>query len=271
MVLNEAELQALVDDMQSNWREIGAPRPLHQPAARRGKKFAGHDAARIASVWGLARHVYSTAAAVSTLIRANQITAAIPLARLAYESAITAAWLVQSAEDHGVRAFLHEYTRTRSSLQKDALQAASAVFREGAGTIADADPTAHAGSFDSARRFGDICQDLSPAGPDAFIIYRLFSGFSHASPRLADLYFHALSPAAELPAYREEPDVPLPADLLLFFTAASMLWSARAFSFLTQDKAHRSYLRSCARLLEITDELHLSDSYRQRHAKARRS
>ena len=60
-------------------------------------------------------------------------------------------------------------------------------------------------------------------------------------------------------------------NVLLFFTAASLVWAARAYSYLLKDKQYRSFLRSCARELGVDAELKLSEHYYQRHAKRRRN
>ncbi len=262
------ELREVAAGLHDQWRVAGGPRPLHQPAARRNRPFVGGDLARLASVAGLARHVHETARAVEVLLDAGHSNAAIPLVRICFESALTAAWLVQSREQHGILAFAHEHARTRVALQKDALEAASATFREGASTIADTDVESYEGSIDSVRQFGQVCRDLTPGGKDAFVYYRILSSYSHASVRVIDMYFASAPDGEYMPAYRTTPDTALPPHMLMFFTAAAMVWSARAYSYLTHDKAHRNYLRSAARRLGISDELHLSEHYHRRHAKS---
>lgn len=264
MTLGRDELRTMLEELQGQWAEFGGPQPLHQPASRRGGAFTRADLARITAVYGLTRHVHETARAIGVLLDNDLTNSAIPLVRLAYESALTAAWLVQSKDDHGISAFLHEYNRTRAALQKDALEAASMVFREGAKQVSDADPKAFEGSNDSVRRFHDICLDLAPGGKDAFVYYRLLSGYSHASVNVSDLYFEPPPVGEPMPAYRD-PREALGKPILLFLTTSSMVWSARAFSYLSGDKQHRSRLRRSARALEIKADLHLSEHYHRRH------
>lgn len=73
-----------------------------------------------------------------------------------------------------------------------------------------------------------------------------------------------------MPYYRDMPEAAVNTDMLLFFTAVSMLWAARAVSYMTQDKQHRSALRQVARALEVDSDMQLSDRYRLRHAKQNR-
>ncbi len=271
MTLDGAQLRSAVQELIDLWTGRGVAQPLHQPAARKGKRFTGHDVARLSAIVGLTRHVHETAEAIVLLVDAGHANAAIPLVRLAYESALTAAWLAQSDEDHGIRALLHEHTRQRAALKADAFKAASDVFREGASEIADADPSAFTGSTDNARQFHEICLDLTPAGKDAYIIYRALSAYSHASVGIAELYFARTQTTETMPAWRDTPDPVFGgADPLLFFTACAMVWSARTFSYVTKDQVHRDELRRIARRLEITSELLLSDHYRRRHAQKRR-
>lgn len=54
--------------------------------------------------------------------------------------------------------------------------------------------------------------------------------------------------------------------MLTFLTAASIVWSARAYSYLISDKPYRNFLRRSARRREIENELKLSERYHQRHA-----
>ncbi len=268
MPLHEnADLRALIEELLSQWDVTGKPQALHQPAARKGRKITGSDVARVTSVYGLARHVHELARAVCLLLRQGYANAAIPVVRTLYENALTAAWLVQSKGDHGIRAFVHEHARIRRALQNDAFLAASEVFREGASEIADTDPTPYLGSTDSVRNFHDVCLDLKPAGKDAFIYFRLFSNFSHASPKIADLYFESAAGKSDLPAYLHEPEDGVPVNVLLFFTAASLVWAARAYSYLLRDNQYRNFLRSCARKLGVEADLQLSEHYYQRHAK----
>lgn len=262
----ESALHEVVLELGDTWLEFDGAQDLYQPAVRRGKKFLGSDVARMTAVWGLACHVYEAARAITLLLDSGMANQAIPLVRLAYENALTAAWLVQRKEQHGIQAFLHEYNRTRAALKKDALDSVSATFREGAPAIVDAEPSEFEGSADSVRRFGDICLDLTPGGKDAFIYFRILSSYSHASPNVADLYFQQSESDGGAPRYVAH-QVALDKDLLLFLTAASMVWAGRAFTYLTQDKQHRNRLRSIAQQLGINCELQLSEHYHRRHLK----
>lgn len=262
----ESDLRDLVSELGDTWIEFDGDQELHQPAARRGKKFVGSDVARITAVWGLASHVHETARAIITLLDNGMPNQAIPLVRLVYENALTAAWLVQSKDQHGIRAFLHEYSRMRAALKKDALEAVSATFREGAQDIADADPAEFAEPIDSVKYFREVCLDLTPGGVDAYIYYRVLCSYSHASARVADLYFQRSNSDDMVPDHVVQQEA-LGRPLLLFLTAASMVWAGRAFVYLTRDKQHRNRIRKAALQLGINSELQLSENYHRKHLK----
>lgn len=261
---DESELLELVSELGETWLEFDGEQSLHQPAARRGKRFLGADLARMTAVWGLACHVYETARAIDVLLDTRMPNQAIPLVRLAYENALTAAWLVQSKDQHGITAFLHEYNRTRAALKKDALDAVSATFRDAAPDITNADPSEFKSSIDSVQRFRGICLDLSPGGMDAYIYYRILSSYSHASVNISDLYFQQSDDGGKVPNYVGRQEA-LGKPFLLFLTAASLVWAGRAFTYMTQDKQHRNRIRKAAQLLGINSELQLSEHYHRRH------
>ena len=119
-----AELRELIDHLREQWHEHAGPGiPLHQPAARKGRPFVGADLARLAAVHGLVRHVHENAAAVALLLDHDHVNAAIPLVRQMYECSLTAVWLVQSEDDHGIKALLAEHVRNRTTLQGEARKA----------------------------------------------------------------------------------------------------------------------------------------------------
>lgn len=253
----------IFDELLAEWPLFASNSEFYQPAARRGKRFLGSDVARISAVIGLVRHVYDTAGTIALLIDNERINGSIPLVRSAYESALTAVWLVQSRDQHGITAFLHEYTRGRRALQRDALQAASDVFRAGAVNIPNADPTLYEDKLDSTQQFRQMCVDLKPGGLDAYIFYRILSGYSHASMHIVDLYFGESEEA--VPHKRRSASEALTPAMLLYLTASSLVWAGRAYSYLSKSSDHRRALRMAAARLGINPELQLSDSYYARH------
>lgn len=256
----------VIEELFDHWESVDARNtPLMQPAARSGARFSAKDLARLSIVKGLACFVFDTAKGIKTLHESGQLNATIPLVRLAYESALNVSLLVQSLDQHGVDAFLHEYSRQRAALQATAAQSPSEIFREGAPDISGVDGSAFKDTNDTVRHFHRVCGDLTPGGPDAYLYYRLLSAYSHPGVSVTDLYFDDIDQPG-LPLFHSKPKDALPEGMLLFFTAASLLWSARAYSYLTHDRDDRDFLRATGRKLGVADSLGLSQTYRQRHA-----
>jgi len=265
------ELRQLVDDLISAWDSEGHPTEMSQPRARSGKPITMSDVARMEAVVGLARHVHETARAIRLLIDSGHANAAVPLVRLVYECALTATWLVQSENDDGVKAFMHEYTRQQTNLQSVLKRSIVEIFREGADDVADTNMDAYLGSADNARRFDLICEDLAPGGTDAYLYYKALSSYSHAGVRVVDLYFSSPPPGGRLPPPQRKPASALNEDLLLFLSNASMVWSGRAVTYISKNRSYRATLRRAANELQVTSEIQLSNAYRKRHADARKN
>jgi hypothetical protein len=268
--LTGSELRTVIDELQSAWQAHGDADSLYQPAARRDQRFTGEDAARVAIVHGWARHLHETARAAALLLDNRMTNAALPLVRQMFECALTAVWVVQSKDQHGVRAIIREHSRSRRAFAIDAHKAASPTFRESADDIADSELAHDLATSDSSRQFRDICLDLSPGGVDAYIYYRVMSSYSHASLAVTDLYYKAADPGSGAMPYRlAEPRAAIPADTLLYFVAVTLVWGARAYTYTSRDHTHRSVIRRAAHTLQVNSEIQLSDHYRRRHAKPR--
>lgn len=265
---DSVELRAMISELDGLWGEAAKIRELHQPRVREGAKIAGHDLSRMATMYGLVSHVHRTSQAVLVLVDAGHLNAAIPLVRLTFETSLTTAWLAQSEDDHGVAAILKEHTRQRRNLRENLRSSAAETFRDSVETVSDTDSSNFDHTIDQARRFDQICGDLSPGGTDAYVYYRALSAYSHPSIEITDLYLDAL-PDHHIPGFRSAPNDAYTDETLLYFTAVSMLWASRAFSYFTKRKDHRNSLRLLARRLGIKDDLQLSASYHQRHVKSR--
>lgn len=258
--------RVVLDELLEDWPEFSDVEDFCPPRDRRGKHLEGRDVSLIASTIGLVNHAYDTAEASVLLLDNGHENASLPLVRAVYETAITAVWLVQAKEHEGITAFLHEYARGRRALQNDVLIAASQVFREGATDLPNVDPSPYEDKIDSMQRFKQVCEDLHPAGVDAYILYRILSGYCHPSATVADQYIgqHTNGSLVKHPKGKTT----FESDLLYFLLSASLVWAGRAFSYLSDSKPHRSALRSAARRLGITAEIKLSEKYYQRHAAA---
>lgn len=80
---------AAIDALTPHWAGVSRKNaPPRQPSARKRAPFDAKDLGRIATVNGMARFMFDTARAVTTLHSSRQLNAMIPLVRLAYESAM---------------------------------------------------------------------------------------------------------------------------------------------------------------------------------------
>jgi len=270
MALDTVGLRDLMIELLDVWDSDGRPTQMSQPRARSGRAITATDLARMECVVGLARHVHETARAVSLLLDHKHYNAAAPLVRLMYECALTAIWLVQSENDDGVNAFMHEYARQQVNLASTLKRSITRTFRDGGATIPNTDVETFLGSTDNARRFDLICEDLAPGGTDAYIYYKALSRLSHAGVPVVDIYFAPPPRGSNVPPQRPKPAVRLDENLLAFLANASMVWSGRSVSYISKNTSYRSALRRAAKQLAITSEIQLSDTYRLRHADARR-
>lgn len=227
--------------------------------------------AQFAIVYGYCAHVHETARAYLGAIDAASTVVATPLARMCYETALTAHWIAQSPD--GYRAAGNENIRNRSSLVATLKKTATEVFQAGADDIKHADLSQRLDSDSdaSARNFWQLCDDLTPGGPDAYAIYRAMSLESHPTLSVADLWTDPPTsedgPERLRTTLREGPG----SDTWTFLVAASLIWSGRALDYFDRDHRRRSFLRATAREMGIPDALQLSDRYRRRISGARRA
>ena len=104
--------------------------------------------------------------------------------------------------------------------------------------------------------------DLMPGGVDAYVLYRILSGYSHASMNIVDLYF--AENGKPIPEKRQVANEALAPATLIYLTSCSLVWAGRAFSYLTKDSEHRRIIRNSAARLGVNPELQLSDNYYKR-------
>lgn len=141
---------------------------------------------QLAVVHSLAAHVHRLYAPVARLLDDGWIVESMPLVRSAYEAALTAQWVAQTAD--GANAFVNEDVRKRNQLERTA-QAGVPDSIRGDTSIphTDLEPleTSAAGS---ARNFEQLCKDLTPGGASAYFPYRVLSMHSHPSLASVDDY-----------------------------------------------------------------------------------
>ncbi|MBC9927376.1 DUF5677 domain-containing protein [Leucobacter sp. cx-169] len=266
----EEALQQEIADLLEYWTTYSLPARLVKPNAWNEKRYSPKVIARMQLIIGLSRHAHEAARAIRLLIAQGMIVQAVPLVRVAFECSIYAVHLMQGKDDHGVQAFLYEAVRTRLATQNVARKSPSAAIRAAAGTFSVGDKDQFSGSFDNMKNFGEICKDIDFPDIDAYLIYRALCNYSHAALSVVDLYLESPDDVEKLPGIREEPRVPLDAIFLLHTTAQSLVWCARAFSYMSESKEHRQLMRDSAKRLGTDSELKLNERYWLRHAKKSR-
>ena len=120
-----------------------------------------------------------------------------------YECAIRAQWIIQV--DGAGEAVYNDHSRQHKNLLTQVrdlnFDAANSAQRN-----AEINELEDSAALPTSRseKFEDICNDLVPGGPEAYLYYRIMSGLSHPSALIVDRYYASL----DQPPYigqREEP------------------------------------------------------------------
>jgi hypothetical protein len=250
IALAPADLTKLAQSLIASWR-----RGTHLTLLR-----SDHDIARAGTTHGLAAHVHRLAEVALDLLNRGLIIEAMPLVRSCYESALTAHWLVQVPG--APVALANEHVRNRRNLIKTL--AGSSPFLQSLGArFQEDEPLPEEGPVPtvSARRFDELCNDLTPGGADAYAHYRLMSSMVHPTVFLIDFYTREDADPANVTGFKLSLDAEQPSPVpYLAFVVASLIWAGRAVDYLDKTKARRSELRAAARKIGITSELHPSPS-----------
>ncbi len=176
----EEELRGLCGDLLRSWRDAF----LHMEAIQLGVAGEVPDSTRFSVVLAFAAHTHHVTTAACDLMYAGDYASAIPLLRVGYESALTAAWAANSVE--AARALRNQYVDNAKKLFDDAK--ATGWFDE----LDVASEQEHVDVAVSAKgqagNFGNLCLALEPHGKWLYVMYRLLSGYSHASGAVLSLY-----------------------------------------------------------------------------------
>jgi hypothetical protein len=135
------------------------------------------DAVRFAVVLSLAAHAHHVTTVAADLMHAEDYLSAIPLLRVGYESALTAAWAAHSEE--AARALQNEYVSTAHKLYRSASR--TGWFDEQLSEPQDQAAEVAASAKHQASQFFALCEALEPGGAWLYTQYRLLSAYCHAS------------------------------------------------------------------------------------------
>lgn len=248
-------LRELLNELLDRW-ERGA----RMTTGRRG---AGED--QVTVTFALATHVHRLAATVLLLQDHDRGLESFPLVRSAFEHALTAQWLAQYP--HGIHGFVNESLRQNKNLLTTVAQTGWASAVELLDQVDAVAPTKHPAD-DAARHIKQLCDDLVPAGTQAYTMYRILCQYTHPTPRIVESYI-SRNPliAHSFPAGYQETDNAM----WLFFTCASTIWAARAFDMLEDGHPRSKELRKAAKRLEIPPQFQLSPALQQRDQAHRRA
>ncbi|GGS28290.1 hypothetical protein [Actinokineospora fastidiosa] len=249
--VSEEGLEQMLRSLLANW-EV-------ETAQLEGKR--GTTELQMVAVFSLAAHAHRLASAVLVLRSTKLFLESIPLTREAFQFALTAHWLTvwPSAVDGFIAESERQHNLTLSSVIKAGWEALAEREEAPAKTK---DFTAQ-----SARNFHQLCNDLTPAGQEAYAMYRILSSYTHPGYRVIDQYLAGEPIRGHTYPVKFTQDDARP---WLFITCCCVIWAARAVDRLTLRQERRGELRSAAKRLGIKAELQLSEDFKVRERKARR-
>lgn len=245
---------------------------LWDARADRSTEFAKRDRrpnlAQFVGIHGLAAHTYRVGGHALAMFDDGLELEAMPLVRVGYECGVTAQWLANAAD--GANAWVNEGERVRRATGLTLRQTASELMRAtGDEFLARTTVPADTSSEAQARSFQQMCNDLTPGGPELYAYHRLMSRYCHASVHVVDEYLDLTPDGDDVQALRIVAKAG-ETDTWRYFVALSMLWAGRAVDFIDTSRQHRSALRAQARRLTVTSELHLTPAAQARMARDER-
>lgn len=245
---------------------------LWEDRANRSSDFAKRgrrpDLAQFLGIHGLAAHTYRVGGHALGMFDDGLELESMPLIRVGYECAVTAQWLANATD--GANAWVNEGERIRRATGLTLRQAASELMRAtGDELLTNPTVAADTSSEAQARSFQQMCNDLTPGGPELYAYHRLMSRYCHASVHVVDEYLELTPDGEDVKALRLEAKAGETATWR-YFVALSMLWAARAVDFIDVSRMHRGELRALSRELGVTSELRLTPAATTRMAQAER-
>lgn len=215
------------------------------------------SAARVPAIFATGRHAVETAHAGVELIVSGRDLVAMPLVRSAYESAITAQWLVHS--EIAIGAFLKEDVRQRRNMSRKMAQSAFESVRESASQFThtnEPDIEKLLAATEEGRYMEQRCE-VFQGGLDLYNYYRLMSSLVHPGATLADFYCQTNEESQLGVSLVTEP-ASLDTDGWIYFSIVSAVWGLRALDHVDQNRRDREHLRRIARELGFIETLKLT-------------
>jgi hypothetical protein len=207
---------------------------------------------------GLTAHAVDSARAVLTLYQAKQPVAALPIVRLLMEDALTAAWLLADAD--AWRSFISDGSRQRAvALRKILSRGGGDSQAEIAERLKESEelvdnlggPTNH----NIEQRF----RVLDGGDGGLYLMYRLASSFSHASPSIIDLYT-GTDERTPLGVYYRGHAAHNTAAMWIGATAGNLLHALNVWDICQADHPDRDQLHAIADRLSLRTEFTVATS-----------
>lgn len=223
------------------------------------------------TIWGLAAHAHAQVRIVSELGVTGIVLA--PLVRTPFECALTAQWIIKRGPK-ALPAFLNEGARQRLNLGKSMHDAGWAGMTPEIIDDLAAERLPLEDLDAQARQFHAIVQDFR-IGQVLYVIYRVLSGFSHASTTLVDTYVREDVGAPAGISLRREAE-PHGVGSWEYVLVWILVWSGRALDWVTHGSPSRHFYGEMAREAGMPgDMLALTDAaealaFADRHQASRR-
>lgn len=252
------ELRGVCEDMLRDWVDaysgIGS--------IDLGSKAQVPDGVRYTIVLAFAAHTHHVTTAAADLMHAGDYLSAIPLLRVGYESALTAAWASQSED--AARALQNLYVETAQKLHGSASRTGwfeSLLTGTAPNDLVDAAPSAKG----EAAGFANLCLALEPNGEWLYTMYRLLSAYSHPSGTVLSMF----APGEDGGAVSSSPSSPDDGRSWWHAAATNLLHAGQALDRLDSAGRRRDALAEASHVIGWPEPLRLTDSAAERVAEAR--
>lgn len=257
-VPSEDDLRGVCQDLLRNWTQAYSD----TDSIELGSEDQVPDAIRFTIVLAFVAHSHHVTTAAADLMRAGDYLSAIPLLRLGYESALTAAWAAHSEE--AARALQVQYGETAQKLRGSAER--TGWFDGLLGDEPQLEPVDVAPSArGEAGGFANLCLALEPHGEWLYTSYRLLSGYSHPSATVLKSFV----PGEVGDSISLSPDQPDDNRSWWHAAATNLLHAGQALDRLDSSRRRRDVLAEAGLLVGWSEPLRLSENAAAKVAEAR--
>lgn len=207
---------------------------------------------------GLTAHAADSARAVLTLYKAGQPAAAVPIVRALMEDALTAAWLL--AEADAWRSFISDGSHQRATALRKIIErgADDSPAETEARLKESVELIDHLGT-PSRHHIDQRFRALDGGDGMLYIMYRLASSLSHASPAIIDLYTVADDRPPHGLSFRDHA-AHSTAAMWIGLTAGNLCHALNVWDICQADHPDRDQLHTIANRLSLRTEFTVATS-----------